>query len=93
MAGPVNPACDGTPPLTEEDKTGQAVLTVLLHAHPAQRSIDEVVRELTDDPDEFAARDAIHNAVRNLVCAGLLHRNGQFVFATRAAVRFDELAV
>ena len=93
MACVLNRGCDGPSRVTEQDKTEQAVLALLLHAHPAQRSIDEVVRELSDGPDEFAARDAIHNAVRDLVGAGLLHRNGQFVFATRAAVRFDELAL
>jgi hypothetical protein len=74
-----------------EDLTQQAVLALLLDAHPAQRSVDEVVREMTDRPDEFAARDAITNAIRDLAGAGLLHRHGPFVFAARAAVRFDEL--
>ena len=74
-----------------EDLTQRAVLAVLLEAHPAQRSVDEVVREMTDCPDEFAARDAVLNAIRDLAGAGLLHRHGPFVFATHAAVRFDEL--
>ena len=60
-------------------------------AHPGQRSVEEVIREMTDRPDEFSARDAIDNAIRDLVGAGLLHRHGPFVFATHAAVRFDEL--
>jgi hypothetical protein len=74
-----------------EDLTQQAVLGLLLDAHPAQRSVEEVVREMTDRPDEFPARDAVLNAVRDLAGAGLIHRHGPFVFATRAAVRFDEL--
>ena len=49
------------------------------------------MRELTDRPDEFGPRDAIENAVRDLVGAGLVHHHGMFVFPTRAAVRFDEL--
>jgi hypothetical protein len=73
--------------------TQQAVLSVLLDAHPGQRSVEEVVREMTDRPDEFPARDAINNAIRDLVGAGLLHRHGSFVFATRAAVHFDELRI
>ena len=79
------------PRYTDRDQAQQAALAVLLDAYPAQLSIDELVRELTDRPDEFAPRDAIDNAVRDLVGAGLLHRHGSFVFATRAAVRFDEL--
>jgi hypothetical protein len=75
----------------EEDRVQQAVLSLLLDAHPAQRSMDEILREMTDQPDDFAVRDLIDNAVRDLVGAGLAHRHGAFVFATRAAVRFDEL--
>ena len=76
-----------------EDMAEQAVLSILLDAHPGQRSIEEIVREMTDRPDEFSARDAINNALRDLVGAGLVHRHGAFVFATRAAVRFEELRI
>ena len=48
---------------------------------------------MTDRPDEFSVRDAINNAIRDLVGAGLLHRHGTFVFATRAAVRFEQLRI
>ena len=76
-----------------EDVAQQAVLAILLEAHPGQLSVEEVIREMTDRPDEFAVRDTVDNAIRDLVGAGLLHRHGPFVFATRAAVRFDELAI
>jgi hypothetical protein len=70
----------------------QAVLALLLHAYPALLSLDEVIRALTADcPDEFGPRNGIENAVRDLVAAGLVHRHGAFVFASRAAVRGDEL--
>jgi len=84
--------CGREPPSREEDLTQQAVLAVLLDAHPAQRSIEEIVRELVEDPAEFGERDRVENAVRDLVGAGLLHRHGPFVFATHAAVRLNELA-
>jgi hypothetical protein len=67
------------------------VLRLALELHPAQASIDELVLELADDPDDFAQRDAVERAVRDLAGAGLLHRNGEFAFPTRAALRFDEL--
>jgi hypothetical protein len=67
------------------------VLTALLTAYPAQRSTDELVRELAGYVDDFADRDRIENAIRDIVATGLAHRHGAFVFATRAAVRFDEL--
>jgi hypothetical protein len=84
-------ACGTGPPSHEEDLVQQAVLAILLDAHPAQRSTDEIVRELADQPDEFGERDRIDNAIRDLVGAGLLHRHGPFVFATHAAVRLNEL--
>jgi hypothetical protein len=83
--------CADGPRVSEDDQVQQATLAILLDAHPAQLSIDELARELTDRPDEFGPRDAIDNAVRDLVGAGLVHRHGVFVFPTRAAVRFDEL--
>jgi hypothetical protein len=76
-----------------KDALQEAVLGLLLLAHPGQRSVEEIVREATERPDEFAARDAVLNAIRDLAGAGLAHRRGAFVFATRAAVRFDELRI
>jgi hypothetical protein len=84
--------CGREPPSHEEDLAQQAVLAVLLDAHPAQRSIEEIVRELVEDPGEFGPRDRVENAIRDLAGAGLLHRHGPFVFATHAAVRLNELA-
>ena len=84
-------ACGDEPHVTDHDQVQQAALATLLDAYPAQMSVDELVRELTDRPDEFGPRDAIENAVRELVGAGLVHRHGAFVFPTRSAVRFDEL--
>jgi hypothetical protein len=82
--------CERTGP-SEDDQLQQAVLGILLHAYPAQLSLEELVREMTDEPHEFAPRDHIEIAVRALTGAGLLHSHGQFLFATRAAVRADEL--
>ena len=84
-------ARDPGTPTTEDHHAQQAILALLLETHPGQLAVDEVMRELTDRPDEFGPRDAIENAVRDLVGAGLVHRHGPFVFPTRAAVRFDEL--
>jgi hypothetical protein len=84
-------SCRAGQPRHEDDLAQQSVLAILLDAHPAQRATEEIVRELADRPDEFAERDRIENAIRDLVGAGLLHRHGSFVFASRAAVRFDEL--
>ena len=53
--------------------------------------LTELVRELTDTPDDFASRDRIEIAVQQLARAGLLHRHGQFVLPTRALLRAIEL--
>jgi hypothetical protein len=76
---------------SDEDRAEQALLGLLLDAHPALLSIDEIVREMTDRADEFGPRDRVNNAVRDLVASGLAHRLDGFVFASRAAVRSEEL--
>jgi hypothetical protein len=85
--------CDDRSRVEREDEmVQQAVLGLLVDAHPGQYSEQELVRALTaEDPDAFGPRDRVHNAIRDLVGAGLAHRHGSFVFATRAAVRADEL--
>lgn len=77
------PACNS--------KRARAVLVHLLELYPAPLSIEEVVRELTTPSPELDDWEATEDAVRELIGAGLLHRNGEFVFPTRAARRFDEL--
>lgn len=69
----------------------QAILALLLEVHPAQRSLEELLREMTDEPTAVPARVRVEDAVRDLVGAGLVHRHGSFFFATNAAVHFDEL--
>ena len=68
-----------------------AVLQQLLALHPVQLTLAELTREVTDDPEQFAQRDAVERAVRELASAGLVHRGNDFVVPTRAALRFDEL--
>jgi hypothetical protein len=87
--------CDDRSPVErEDDMVQQAVLGLLVDAHPGQYSVEELVRQMTaGDPDAFSPRDQVHNAIRDLVGAGLAHRHGSFVFATRAAVRSDELRI
>jgi hypothetical protein len=68
-----------------------AVLRQLLALHPVQLTPDEVVREVAGDSDEFALRDAVERAMRELCAAGLAHRNGEVVVPSRAALRLDEL--
>jgi hypothetical protein len=69
------------------------VLEVLLALHPAQLTVEELLRELEAEeaPVGRGGRAAVEEAVRDLIAAGLLLRHGPFVVPTRAALRFDQL--
>jgi hypothetical protein len=68
------------------DQTEGAILGLLLNFEAGSLwSVDEIVRQLS------ASRlDAI-DGLASLQAAGLIHRVGDFVFATRAASSFDRL--
>jgi hypothetical protein len=69
------------------------ILEKVVDLHPAQLTLDELVRELTDTPADFTSCDRIEIAVQQLARAGLLHRHGLFVLPTRALMRAIELGV
>lgn len=75
----------------EDESVESAVLRQLLDLHPTQVTLEELAREFGAGRSDFAAHDAIERAVRDLAGAGLLHRGGEFVIPTRAALRFNEL--
>jgi hypothetical protein len=87
----MNETDDRWTPAAEDAATESAVLQQILTVHPAQVTIDELVRELAGDGTDFGRRDAIERAVRDLAGAGLLHRHDAFVVPTQAALRFNEL--
>jgi hypothetical protein len=78
-------------PDADDARAEAAVLRQLLALHPVQLTLEELVREVSGDPDDFAANDAVERAVRELIAAGLVHRSGDVVLPSRAALRFDEL--
>jgi len=53
--------------------------------------MDELILVLHADPDRGDPEDAGSRAVRELVGAGLVHRDGRFLAPTRAALYFDAL--
>jgi hypothetical protein len=75
----------------EDDAWELAVLSRVLVLHPERLSAEELRREMLADGREFARLDAHGRAVRELIAAGLLRRDGDSVVATRAAVRFAAL--
>jgi DNA-binding GntR family transcriptional regulator len=63
-----------------------AILSLLLDMNSGCIwSAEELVRELS------APRLDVLDALASLEGAGLVHRSGKFVFASRAASRFDQL--
>lgn len=74
-----------TPPRADIDDS--LVLEMLLHLYPAHLSVDELAREL----DGEAASSRVRDTLGALQRAGLVHRQGDFAFAARAAVRCREL--
>ena len=77
--------------LADDEKVEAAVLRQLLDLYPTRLTPAELVRELGSDRGDFAERDAVDRAVRDLGAVGLLHRSEQFVEPTRAALRFSDL--
>ncbi|HEY5053321.1 MAG TPA: hypothetical protein VII45_07925 [Solirubrobacterales bacterium] len=75
----------------EDAEVESAILIHLLAIHPIQITIEELAREIDDRPEDFARRDALERAVRDLVGVGLLHRRDSFVMPSHASIRFDEL--
>jgi len=73
--------------LGPDERRQRAVLDLLLDEHPAHLSSEEVVRAVAPDPTAALAADDVDSAIRELVASGLIHRNGDFLFATRPAVR------
>jgi hypothetical protein len=69
----------------------RAVVEAVVDLHPIQLTLAELIRELTDTPDDFASRDRIEIAVQQLARAGLLHRHSQYILPTRALLRAIEL--
>jgi hypothetical protein len=78
-------------PLEDDTATEAVVLRQLLALHPVQVTLDELLREVAADPEDFSERDAVERAVRDLVAAGLLRRSGDALLPSRAALRLDQL--
>ncbi len=89
---PTGQTCpDPSSPAGEDTRTESAVLALLLEEHPIHLTMDELVLVLHADPERGDPADAAMRAVRELVGAGLVHREGRFLTPSRAALYFDGL--
>lgn len=84
---------DPSSPTGEDRRTESAVLALLLDEHPTRLTMDELILVLCADPDRGDPQDASQRAVSELVGAGLVHRDGNFLAPTRAALYFHRLEV
>ncbi|HET8955288.1 MAG TPA: hypothetical protein VFN18_06490 [Solirubrobacterales bacterium] len=64
----------------------ESVLRHVLIQQPTILRLCDLIRELAKDPRDFAHRDGVKRAVRDLTKVGLLHRQGECVLPTPAAV-------
>jgi hypothetical protein len=64
----------------------EAVLRHVLTERPTILRLCDLIRELAQDPGDFGHRDAVKRAARDLIKVGLLHRQGECVLPTPAAV-------
>ncbi len=78
-------------PASHDLRTERVVLAFLLDEHPTRLTVHEVAFAL--DAKDFAEKDAIARAVRQLTGVGLLRVDGELVGPTRAALRFAALEV
>lgn len=75
-----------TPALLGDGDYEEAVLRHVLAERPTILRLCDLIRELARDPRQFADRDAVKRAVRELIKVGLLHQQGECVLPTPAAV-------
>jgi hypothetical protein len=74
-----------TPAQQDQRADGNILLWLTIDAQ-CPWSVDEVARELGDLNDTIDALVRLH-------AVGLIHRMGDFVWATRAAIRADEISI
>lgn len=76
-------------PASADLRMERVVLAFLLNEHPTRLTVRELAFAL--DAKDFAEKDAIARAVRELTVVGLLRIDGELIAATRAALRFHAL--
>ena len=84
-------AAEHLTPATQDLRDQAVVLTLVLSNWPIHLGLDDLVREIAPDSTDFAERDGVERAVRDLVDVGLALRSGAAVIPSRAALRFSLL--
>ena len=85
--------CDDPDSPIEDDRRNQSVvLSMLIDEHPVRLTFDELALVLHADLSE-PPRIATQNALKDLIGAGLVYREGRLLSPTRAALYFAALDV
>ena len=64
---------------------------MLLDEHPTQLTVGEICLVLHGNLERDNPNDEGERAIKELISAGLAHRNGRFVMPSRAALYFERL--
>jgi len=73
----------------EQDRKSQGnVLAVLIDEHPIRMTLDELILVMHADPEADDPGTATKDALRHLISAGLVNREGKHLSPTRAALYF-----
>jgi hypothetical protein len=76
----------------EKDRHDQrAVLLHVVTTYPTHLRLSDLIREVGGGGEDFAERDRIERAVRDLIAVGLLFRCEGLVLPTRATLRSYEV--
>jgi hypothetical protein len=70
----------------EDDAYEQAVLAHVLISQPTVLRLCDLIREVKPGIGDGNPREAVERAVRELIKVGLLHRQGECILPTPAAV-------
>jgi hypothetical protein len=85
--------CSVRPPRAEDERLEWVVLENVLKEHPTQLTEAEIVLARCRAEGDFAEVDAVERALKELVGAGLLRREGRSFLPTRPALVFYRLSV
>lgn len=78
-------------PAREDEIIERSILTQVLILHPTQLSILELALRVDRDWQDFAQKDAVERAIRELSRDGLLACDCRRIWPSRAALRFEQL--
>lgn len=78
-------------PAANDDREQEAILDHLLCEHPDQLTVGELIQEFTRGEGDISYVRQIEHCVAELTGAGLIHREGEAIRPTRAALRFHRL--